>query len=298
MKKIKQHTIPKCYLEQFTNRYGLLHVLDLNKRRIFSSKPENIFIDTHFYTIKFPDSGGSLVVEDTLASIESEYSKIFHNSIQNKQPLLLKDRALISIFVAAMMLRTRAFRSNLATFFKQSIELIDKFEGIADEKKALFPPILQPSSPRGTISGARFREIAKDVPSFHSTSIIEMLPETSNIIYNMKWGYLIYEEKDDYFITSDNPCVLMNVPAIKRYGPRAISSSPGLLQEEVDLTLPLSSNITLLAGWKLKREAYISVPNIMVKEINSRVARHAEEKLIACAPNRLEAMLTRLKARE
>jgi hypothetical protein len=298
MKKIRHHTIPRCYLECFTNSDGLLHVLELKERKIYSPKPSNILVDRHFYTIKFSDGGGSLVVEDTLASIESEYSNIFHNIIQEEKQLERKERALVSIFVAAMLFRPRAFKTNLETFFKECTDYINKLENMTNEQKARFPSVLRPYSSKASISGADFKEIAKEVSSFHSSSIIEMLPEASNIIFNMKWGFLISKEKDDYFITSDNPCVLMNVPATNKYGPHAIGSSPGLLQDDVDLTLPLSSRISLLAGWKLKQEVYISVPNKMVKEINNRVAMHAQEKLIACSPDKLEDMLKRLKPRK
>jgi hypothetical protein len=298
MKKVKHHTIPGCYLNYFANDDGLLHVLDLKERKIFMTRPGNILTDTHFYTIKLSDGSGSLVVEDTLASIESEYSKLFHNVIAEKRPLERKERALVSVFVSAMLFRTQAFRKNIESFFKAVNDFIRRLERMPEEQKASLASVPRPSSSETSISAAEFRKMSKDIPTFHSSSIIEMLPEATNIIFNMKWGFLVSEAIDEYFITSDNPCVLMNVPAIKKFGPRAIGSSPGLLQDDVDLTLPLSSKISLLAGWKLKKEVYTSVPIKFVDEINNRVAMHAHEKLISCSAYKLEDMLKRLKIRK
>ena len=295
MKKLKHHKIPACYLKYFADDNGLLHVLDLKQRRIFTTRPGNILTDNHFYTIKLSDGSGSLVVEDTLASIESEYSRLFRKVIAEKRPLERDERALVSIFVAAMLFRTQAFRNSIEGFFKEVNDFIRRLEKMPEKQKASLVSFPRPSSSERPISAAEFRQMSKDIPTFHSSSIIDMLPEASNIVFNMKWGFLVSEEKDEYFITSDNPCVLINVPAIKKFGPRALGSSPGLLQDDVDLTLPLSSRISLLAGWKLKEEAYVPVPRIFIKEINNRVAMHAQEKLMACSAHKLEVLLKRLK---
>ncbi|MFX1532800.1 MAG: DUF4238 domain-containing protein [Promethearchaeota archaeon] len=295
MKKKKQHKIPICYLENFTDDDGKLHVLDLKNKKIFETKPENILTDNHFYTIKFPQGGGSLVVENTLEKIESKYTTIFHNKIKRIKPLDIEEKALMSVFVAAIYLRTEAFRKSIETPFGKIEEFIKKIENLSkEEKKTLASiPSLPPSGP--TISGEEFKKVAKDIPSFHSTSIVEMLPEVSNIIFNMKWGFLISENKENCFISSDDPCVLMNVPAIKKYGINTFGSSPGLLQDNVDLSLPLSSQISLLAGWKLKKEAYISVPSKMIYQINLRVMMHAREKIIARSDKKLKEIFSILK---
>ncbi len=163
-----------------------------------------------------------------------------------------------------------------------------------EEKRAIASiPILTPSG--SPISGEEFKRIAKDIPTFHSSSIIEMLPETSNIIFHMKWGFLISEVGTNYFITSDNPCVLMNVPAIKKFVINSFGSSPGLLQDDVDLSLPLSSHISLLAGWQLKREVYITIPLMMIDQINSRVMTYAREKIIAKSSKKITALFSKMK---
>jgi len=295
MKKKKQHTIPKCYLENFTDENGNLYVLDLEGKKIFKTKPKKILTDNHFYTIKFPQGGGSFVVENTLEKIESDFSSIFHNKIKERKPLDIEEQALISIFVAAMLLRTKAFRENIETPFKEIEEFIKRIESLSEEEKKTLAPVpsLPASSP--TISGEEFKKIAKDIPTFHSSSIIEMLPETSNIIFNMKWGFLISEDEENYFITSDDPCLLMNVPAIKKYGINTFGYSPGLWQDDVDLNLPLSSDISLLAGWQLKSEVYIPVPPKIIDQINLRVMIYAREKIIAKSDKKLKEIFSKLK---
>lgn len=293
--KKKQHTIPICYLENFTDDKGSLHVLDLQKDKTFTTKPRNVLTDNHFYTIKFYEGGGSFVVENTLERIESEYASVFQKKIKVEKPLERLERGLISVFVAAMLLRTKAFRNNLENTFREIEDFIKKFENLSEKEKEDLASMPRPSRSGPAITGEEFKKIAKDVSSFHSLSIVDMLREVSNIIYKMKWGFLLSDRKEDYFITSDNPCVLINIPAIKKYGINAIGSSPGLCQDEVELSLPLSSQISLLAGWKLKQEVYSPVPSRIIDQINIRVMMYAKEKAIAKSNEKLLEVFSKLK---
>lgn len=87
----------------------------------------------------------------------------------------------------------------------------------------------------------------------------------------------------------------MNVPAIKKYGINTFGSSPGLLQDNVELSLPLSSNISLLAGWQLKNEVYIPSSLNMINQINTRVMIYAREKIIAKSSNKIKEIFSKMK---
>lgn len=111
MKK-RQHTVPKCYLENFSDENGFVWVLDI-KDNIFKTKPENILVESHFYTVTLKNREKSLIVEDTLANIEGAYITIFKNKISKDLFLTDDERAKVSIFIAALFLRTKSHREGL-----------------------------------------------------------------------------------------------------------------------------------------------------------------------------------------
>jgi len=295
MKKNKQHIIPRCYLQNFTGNNDSVCVLDLANKKIFETKPDKILKENHFYTIKFPERGGSFIVENTLETIESKYTSIFKNKINKKKPIEIEERALISVFAGVMLLRTKAFRKNIHTFFKEIEEKIKILEQIPEEKKKIIASLSPKPSPELVITKEELKIISEDISSFHSSAIIKMLTEVSNIIYEMQWKFLISEEKDNFFITSDNPCVLINVNSIKNYGLKSIASSPGLLQDEVELSLPLSSQVSLLAGWQMKREGYLPVPSKMIDQINIRTMLFAKDKIIGKSNEKYNRLLSLTK---
>ena len=111
MKK-RHHTVPKCYLENFTDHEGFVWVLD-TKNSIFRIKPENILLENHFYTITLKNGEKSLVVEDTLANIEGAYIGIFQNKISKDCFLTMEERAKVAVFIAALYIRTSPYRENM-----------------------------------------------------------------------------------------------------------------------------------------------------------------------------------------
>ena len=70
----RHHTVPRCYLQNFTDIDGFVWVLD-TKDNIFKIKPENIFVENNFYTIKLKNGEKNLIVKDTLANIEGTYQR-------------------------------------------------------------------------------------------------------------------------------------------------------------------------------------------------------------------------------
>ena len=111
MKK-RHHTIPRCYLQNFTDSDGFVWVLD-TKDNIFKTKPENILVESHFYTVTLKNGDKSLFVEDTLANIEGTYAAIFEKKITKNLFLTDEERAKVSVFIAALFLRTRPHRESM-----------------------------------------------------------------------------------------------------------------------------------------------------------------------------------------
>ena len=87
------------------------------------------------------------------------------------------------------------------------------------------------------------------------------LTEIAKIIFKMQWTFLHTTEKTG-FITSDSPFNMRN--------PK--SNSPwyghGLTYQDIEVTIPLSKKICLLATWNKGLWPHIDVPQQVVEELN------------------------------
>lgn len=272
--------MPRCYLENFTDHDGFVWVLD-TKDNIFRIKPENILLENHFYTITLKDGEKSFVVEDTLANIEGAYIAIFQNKIEKELPLTDEERARVAVFIAALYIRTSPYREGLRSAFgtlRRGMEDWKKqFETMSKESKRAMAAI-QSSGKDELISIDDLDKYLENFNEHHSVNVIEQLPEIAQIIFDMKWA--IWRDINSNFVTSDDPVVLLRPESIKKYGANAIGSKPGLLYKDTELTLPLSKDRLLLAGWILNKNSYIDVPDDIVRRINHRTITGSSDRII------------------
>lgn len=78
LKSQQQHTIPRWLLENFTDRHGMLHVAIDNPRRLFRSRPRNVFRRRDYYAAK--QVGASL--EDCVAGMETQFHPYVKNVVR------------------------------------------------------------------------------------------------------------------------------------------------------------------------------------------------------------------------
>lgn len=289
-----QHKVPRTYLEAFTNTSGKVWVSD-SDLRLYQGKPKEVLTEKDYYTIKFHSGQGSLVIEtEVLGGIETAYSNIYRNKLSQHKPLIDEERAIMAIFIASMLNRSPRIRNTMDDFFKRVTNHMDIMEEtVANmtelEKQALID--YQPIHDReNSISGSDMRELAKDVPSLHSSGIPYMIRHTAPIIYDMMMNYMVRPKGSEPFVTSDSPAVLVNpdLPPKSFYG-------PGLAQNSVEISLPLSPDLVILAGWKMHQDGvYIPVDSSSVDEINRRTMR-AAEILISNDKTMLERQITRIQ---
>lgn len=293
-KKKKQHTIPECYLKNFADSDYKIWVLNLDRRQIYPTNPKDVLTGNHFYTIKFPAGGGSIIVEDTLGTVESKYAEIFQNKIRTKNPLTEQEKAVCSIFVAALLMRTKAMRDSIEDFKKRQTELINYFISMPLEQRKRMSRINHIGDKIG-VSVSRIAESNQDIPSLHSSIMLMSLPEISNIIFKMKWCFGYPENTNDAFITSDNPCSLVNPTLLKDHRRIVPMSNSGLAQEDVELTLPLSSSLCLIATWKTEFQEYVSLASDLVEAINFRTILYVKDTILSESEERLSQILHNLR---
>lgn len=290
----KQHKVPATYLHGFTNSENRIWIADQNFK-IYSQKPENVLTENDYYTVKFPHSGGTLSIETKfLNGIESTYARIYRDKLAKQLPITIEDKAELSIFVSCMFDRVSNRRDSLEKFFKEIKEKTEHMRALPDNVKkslASFPT----SNSQNSIPAEDLLKIGEDVPSFHSSGIPETVAFMAPIIFNMNWIFI--KDESASFLTSDDPCTMVNPYLEKHYGRGTFYSSPGLAQKDVEITLPFSSSLSLLCGWLLESDLEYSVSTeAEVKDINNRTMRGAKI-VISKDQKQLEKLVEAAKAR-
>lgn len=293
----KQHKTPRVYLEAFTNADGRVWVSD-DKLRIYPEKPKNILTENDFYTVRFPNGGGTLVVETKyLGGIETAYGKIYQDKISQRKPLTVMERRVMAIFIASMLERSPRRREAMQDMFDQVRRITEQMRatvaGMTPKQKRRFEaaqPFVTAEDRKKSIPADEFLKAGKDVPSFHSAGIPESVAAIAPIIFDMNWGFMARPTNSDPFITSDSPCTLDN-PSLP---PRSFLG-PGLAQKDVEVSMSLSPDLAVLCGWKLKTDClYIPVGPDNVAEINRRIMRRSTI-LVSNDKAMLEKQIVRIK---
>jgi hypothetical protein len=261
-----QHVIPQCYLKQFVDpntpadQEPYVWVFERDSKKGKKRAPKNILTETHIYTFEVKDVGKDYGLERTLAQIESDYASVFEQSISRKVPLNQKEHAILCAFVAAMLQRTMKQKQHIEDFYdrlKTMVEHMEKAHGIAPELSL---------------------ELAREKEDAHKMMLILGLPYITSMLGKMNLAFLC-ADRPSSFITSDAPCSLFN-PELqwqRVYG-------PGLGQRHVEVSMPLSPEISVLFSWVNNVRGYLGIDQDAVHEFNRMVFGHSHEYFIANSP--------------
>ena len=279
-KKQGHHYIPnKSYLKNFADASGKVWVLKPDGK-IFNTDPTNIFKEAHFYTITLGTNGGSLVIENTLAEIEGGFATIYREKIAKGLDLTDEERATVSVFLAALYERTKSRREEMRGMFDNLRQSMEGWAEMFRNNKTArdFSARMSTGSKDKdqSITQDDVKKVLENLDEYHSVTMMSSLSEIAQIIFNMKWS-IMTAPPGHVFVTSDSPFCVLRPEAIKKYGPRAIGSVPGLVYKDTEITVPLSSTHAILAGWKLERNGTWEVDEKALDQINSRTVMNAND---------------------
>ncbi|MCW6111617.1 DUF4238 domain-containing protein [Clostridium sporogenes] len=224
MEKNKQHYIPRFYLGLFTdsktpiNQKPYVWILDRKKCSIKNRAPRNIAFKNGFNNIIDENGKISKIIEDEFGKIETKASTIIKKLI-NIKCINKSEQLELCKFIYTMRLRTPYFKDTFKEIIKtrEYRSQFDKYMGDVD------------ISP----------ELAMD-------SVIRTCNLTSHYLLKMNWSLLI-APNEGYFITSDNPVVVLDPEAPKLRFCGFTNS------EETKIIFPLSPKVCLYGAWKEKR---------------------------------------------
>lgn len=253
-----QHFVPACYLREWIDILpprGRIWIFSKDGKKKRNQRPEKVFISNDLYTIEFKGKK-NYIIEKSLSNLEGEYATIFREKIKKHIPINEKERIILSMFVAAMFLRTPKYKENTEKLYDQLIQHAESFEQ---------------ANGLGNNGSERLKEEKNNV---HQFNIVQLLPEITKLLNQMNVAFLCagFGAK---FITSDNPCNLFN-PDLQWQNFRG----PGLLDKNIEVSLPLSPNIFLCLSWSNLR-GYIKWKKADVEEANRKTVGHCHKEFIS-----------------
>lgn len=256
-----QHYVPRSYLAEFADPNTpkgyepYVWVFSKDGKKFEKKGITKTFTQTHLYTFDF-NGEKDFSMEQSLSSIEDKYAYVFRQKVRQKKPLTEMEHAYLCAFVAAQMQRTPRFGRNQENFIQQLIDhgtQIALAHGVTDSEQV-----------------RQWKEYKKDA---HKLMMVDSIPYVANILMQMSVAFLcVRDPSKHWFITSDDPCVFFN-PDLqwqRFYG-------PGFGQQNVQLTLALSPEITVLFSWSnFRGYSYLSDRN--VENMLNRMTRAYSDK--------------------
>jgi hypothetical protein len=199
----------------------------------------------------------NLILENTLAGLENEFVQV-RQKILGREQLGIQDKVTLCLFSAAMHSRAIRAGDNLRNTLQQVHDMVTSLEKQHST---------EPDTSRQT--GMMVETAPQDMVIFSL--------EIETPLY-MAMEMSIFVTDDDLgFITSDTPCVWFN-PKAHTFPP--FYRSPGLAQEDIEVTLPLTPQHLLFLSHR-KHPLYIDVNQKAVDEANRLARAHCAAEFVS-----------------
>jgi hypothetical protein len=255
---MKQHTIPKCYLESFTDpncpdgHQPYLWMIDREKNLPRKKSPKNVLVKTDFYTIELPHGEKDYSIESSLSQLESEFMVILRNKIIKYLPVSEEEMVKLSLFFSALFNRTISQKDHWEKIYEHLAKVVEQIEKAHKIK------------PKESIN------IKESIPGSHKERMVENLVLVAKIILLKNPFFLISDSKVS-FITSDNPYIYLDPQFDDNsfYQPVPTSRSTNLL-------IPLTPKIAFYGlGICDHQNQYMKAKEGWVKGCNHSIANHS-----------------------
>ncbi len=283
-----QHYIPQFYLREFTDpetpngHEPYVWVYEHESKKWKKKSPKNIASKPDFYSFVDQEDKRRNEIEKGLSTIEGKTASIYRNKIFTRQQLTIQEKATIAEFIVLMVTRVPSFHniidSSVCKLTKILLEMYNARPEAAKKLKEEYERDIGKKLPddfdESWFDHSRYKINASK--SFILKMMVS-LTEIAKIIFNMTWTFIHTTEKA-WFITSDSPFNMRN--------PK--SNSPwygqGLMYQDIEVTIPLSRQICILATWKKGLWPHIDIPQLVVEELNhDRIV--ASDKFIISSQN-------------
>jgi hypothetical protein len=186
------------------------------------------------------------------------------------------DKAKIAIFTAAMLGRTRKKADHWKNTWGQLRGMVASYEGGGADSKASGTVDLNETLSPGAVRVST-EEVDEFLVNSHPEYLIETIEISAPILFAMHLS--LYSADDELgFLTSDEPCIMHN-PTAYRYHP--IMRSPGLLQRDAQVFLPLSPRLLIAFSHTPTYPRITPLKREHVDVINRMIVWSATEEIIS-----------------
>ena len=278
----KQHYVPASYLKAWTDKNcpanHTPYVWVFNKENPIgrNKSPAKIFTETDMYTIKGKDGQRNLNIEFGLGELENKFSQIRISKFNFRRELTIEEKIYLSAFTAAAQFRTPLSREHHQSQWGNVLNLMDQMEAritkmSEDERVNLSKTYVPSDGPK-----LQHHQVKKLAAEPLQTMMATVIKTTSPVLASMDMA-ILYSNGNVPFVTSDNPCVWYNPEAYK-FPP--LYRNTGLIDEAIEVTLPISPDKVLLFNWK-KLNGYIEVDENIVNRMNQRQIAFTHKEFIS-----------------
>jgi hypothetical protein len=267
--KKRHHYVPRFYLSGFLEAgESQLWVYEKGNAQPFRSTPENTGFQKHYYGFEKPDgTRDTNTIEDMYSKVEQSAAKVIAK-IANRETIDGQAKANLAYFVAFQITRVPRFRKHVEAVDREAVKhvahrLATDPEHFASVKRSY-------EEEKGKPLDCTFDEYKEFVERGmeviikpeSSLPMALLLPQTMwRTIAEMKWQYVIAPWRQK-FITTDSPVFYCNPRR-----PSADVFDTGLMDRNVELTVPLTREVALVARWSGK-EGYTKANDSQVKRLN------------------------------
>ena len=288
---VRQHFLPQFYLKGFASKPvsepSKFWLYDFRKDKWDVRTPFNTAVRRHFYTLKDQNEQKNYYLENYFSNLEGKVKELMDRKIEKGLRLKGSDHiATLAVFVCLMRSRVPYFRDKIEEF---NVEIIEKMMSMMRHRAKTDPnylPWLEKDMERKT--GEKLGLDKLDADDFLNTEnftikmnqeyLIELclshIKEVAKILCSMNWTILRTFD-DAPFVTCDNPYFEINPQSTN------IWDRGGLLNKNIEISLPLSSNFCFFASWKSVAAWYGTAPSDQVAQLNFRSMLGAREFVIA-----------------
>jgi len=231
--KRHQHVNPECYLKAWCDPstppgqtpYIWIHARDGSTTD--KKAPKKAFRELDFYTIKLTDGSRCLQIEDSFSVIEDRFTHLRDKRIVKGVRLDDVDRGLLCVFAAMMFIRTKSERETFTKFYTDLHKMVSAME---EQHNA---------EPAASAFASAYKEYG------HHVAIGDSIQNIAEALFEMNLAMFVAAD-GEAFITSDEPCVWHN-PQSYKFPP--MLRSPGLAQQDIEISLPISPCYLALFSW-------------------------------------------------
>lgn len=267
--KKDHHYVPRFYLGGFLESgESQLWVYEKGKTKPFRSSPENTGFQKYYYGFERPDGKRDTnTIEDMYSKVEQSAATEI-NKIARRETIDGQAKANLAYFIAFQITRVPRFRKHLESVDREAVKHLA--HRLASSPEYFASTKCSYEEETGKSLDYTYDEcktfveqgIRVKIRSESSLPIALLLPQTMwRNIAEMKWQYLIAPWRQK-FITTDNPVFYCNPSR-----PSADVFDTGLMDRNVELTLPVTREVALIARW-FGKQGYTKANESQVKRVN------------------------------